>query len=78
MKIGDLVIFLFTFIHSVLCLGKRLFSDDYGNDDNDDWTEELFDDSQEVTVAVIIILVVIFIAIVVCQIASLCKTQYRY
>ena len=74
MRIEDLLIFLFTFSHSVLGFGKRL---SYGDDGGDDWNEELFGDSQLVTVAVIIILVIIFLAIIVFQITSFCWKKYR-
>ena len=74
MRVLDLVIFLFSFIHSVLGFGKRL-SD--GDDGGDDWNEELFGDNQLVTVAVIIILVIILLAIIVFQITSFCWRKYR-
>ena len=74
MKVWDFVIFLVTFIHSVLGFGKRL---SYGDDGDDDWNEELFGDNQLVIVAVIIILVVIFLAIIVFQMTSFCRKKYR-
>ena len=74
MRVWDFVIFLITFIHSVLGFGKRL---SYGDDGHDYWNEELFGDNQLVTVAVIIILVIIFLAIIVFQITSFCRKKYR-
>ena len=74
MKVWDFVIFLVTFIHSVLSFGKRL---PYGDDGDDDWNEKLFGDNQLVTVAVIIILVIIFLAIIVFQITRFCRKKYR-
>ena len=74
MRVLDLVIFLVTFIQSVLGFGKRL---SYSDDVHDDWNEELFGDNQLVTVAVIIILVIIFLAIIVFQITSFCRKKYR-
>ena len=74
MRWGDLVCFLFTFICSVLGFGKRIVS---GDDDDNDWSEELFANNQAVTLTVIIILVLILLTIVLWQIVSYCRNKYR-
>ena len=70
-----MLILLLSIFHSVLGLGKRLFSGDHNEDV--DWNKEVLGDEQVVTETIIIILFDILIVIVGFQIARFWQRLHR-